>query len=311
MKTDTLDRRKRSTSQPKGEGYSLTPRIRRMFAAIRRHGPLPTHILFQFWQGQDGGYFPYFQDVMTRIFHEPKGKEPLVFRPLALNPDYGPNPEPAWYDLTETGYAIAQEESDIILPSRRDAHHHRGMGACIGASFELLAPQYGMQYLDYETILSHDRCPAGTRASLESLKVELGHKRNLEPDYLFGFRYEGDYYKFFTREDDLASESFTRSDKTQNSIQDKIDKYLDLFATKKYEDHWGLLKLHGVLFTTTKPGRLKKPLAYLEGKSFADRFYFKVLPQFDRYSWRAPRQPIEAVFEPWTTVNGPRDLRQL
>lgn len=310
MKIDTLGRRKRTTSQSRGRGYVITPGVRRVIAAIRRYGPLPTPILFLYWFGDGRSNYRVFQGVMERLFHEPYGKEPLVIRPKQLNPDIGPNPEPAWHGLSDTGLALAQSGSDIILPLRGDPMHHRGMGACIGASFDLGAPARNMRLMDLEEILSHEKCPAETRIAKNALEMHLPKGARLVPDALQGFEYIGNGFKFFAREDDLATESFSRTDPNQTAVEEKLDKYIEVFSSRLYQKQWGLLKLHGVLFTTTKPGRIKKMLEYLADKPYGDRFYFKALPTFERFSWRAPRAPLDEVFEPWMTINGPKDITQ-
>lgn len=302
-------RRHRTKSQPIGQGVELTDRVRRVLGALRRHHVLPTPLLFPFWaKGEERAWYPSFQRVMTRLFHEEKTGGPYVVRPGELNPDFGAKCEPAWYALSPEGLAVASSLTSHTSPApRKDGWFHRAMGACIGASFELGASRRGFRYMPLEELLSLDECPESTRRSNEPLVVKLPRTGRLEPDDLFGIHYVGTGKRYFAREDDRGTESFTRADKLQNSVKEKLDRYIELFQSEAYLTHWGLRNLK-VLFITTQPGRIPTMLKYLEGKPYADRFLFKALPEFAPKSWTAPRAPLEALYEPWTRVGAPFDL---
>jgi hypothetical protein len=49
---------------------------------------------------------------------------------------------------------------------------------------------------------------------------------------------------------------------------------------------------------------------HLRGKKYAEKFVFKVLPQFSTKRWKYPKDPIEELFTPWQTVNGPKLITQ-
>jgi hypothetical protein len=315
MKTDTLGRRKRTESIPSEGMLRMTDGASGVLRALRRHPVLPTPLLYPFWRGDKKGDYTHFQKEMAKLFcadrvlgSDLRGK--LVDKPPALNPDFGPQYEPNWYELTPAGRALS--EGPVVLPTPRDHEFHRAMGSSIDASFEITAPQHGLEYLHLEDILIHPKCPPATRAATNPLLIQttLG---KLEPDGLFALRHPGlegkPVHRFYAREDDRSTESFHRSQGGQNSLQDKIDKYLAVFANRTYWHHFGIINMD-VLFCVTQPGRIQTCLDYLRDKPFGDRFLFKVFPSFGVRRWRAPRAPVEDVYTPWTTVTGAKDLTQ-
>lgn len=303
MKTDTIGRRKSNTSQSTGKRVDITEFDLALFRGLRRYHPLPTPLAFHFWN--TNGHYNSFQDRMRNLNHEAfvrMGLEriegPVVERPWELNPP-PPNPEPAWYELTDAGRSLAPTTAPII--ASRDPRHHRGANACVGASFELLAPHYGMEVYHEEEIYLHSGCPSETSKTKNPRQID-----GYEPDALMGLRILDAGYRFFVREQDRGV-TFSRRDPNQTSNQQKIDKLLSLFASKRYQKHWGIPNLRA-MFITTSQGRIDTMLEYLKGKPYAERFLFKALPQFHRRTWKAPREPISELFEPWITVKGPFDI---
>jgi len=298
---DGIDRRLRTASQSTDKGVVLSGRDLQLFAALRRHAPLPTHLAFEFWRGAERAYFPYFQERLRDLFHETRGGGPFLVRPPELNPQWALG-EPAWYDLSPAGRILAASllERGRTHP-KHDALFHRAMGACVGASIELGAPGRGMRFIHLEEILAHSTCPEQTQSATSPLLVNL-HGGKLEPDDLFGLHSSGVGYRFFAREDDRGTETFDRSNRLQSSIRAKLDKYLELMTTGKYQTQWGVPNLR-VMFITTLPGRIETLRAYLKGKPFADRFLFKALPTFGAI-WKAPRVPLDELFQPWLSVEG-------
>lgn len=300
---DAIDRRHRDKSQPIGAGYELTDGVLRVLRALR-DGPLPTPILFEHYRGTEPSSYKYFQGVMTRVFHEKTHGGPFVYRPAALNPE-PPTREPAWYALTPAGEVLFKKETRYSAP-KTDPLKHRAMGSCIAASFELLAPNYGIDYFDAEDIYAHEKCPKQTLTLANPLLLQTPAGK-LEPDGLMGFKYaEG--FSFFVREEDRGTESVEREDMSQTALKEKFEKYACVFGSKLYRQQWGLPNLR-VLFTTTRPGRITTILKLLDGKPYADKFLFEALPNFG-VKWSSPRAPLAEVFEPWITVNGLKDISQ-
>ena len=294
MHLDSLGRRHRTKSQPLGARIELSDRDVRLINALRRHNPLPTPLAYYFWRGDASAHYNSFQDRMKKLFHGASGTGPLLTRPEELNPRHGPNPEPAWYELSDLGERIAWDATSAPRVLKRDPRHHRAMGGCITASFEILAPQHGLSFVHHEDIFLHPKCPRSTREALNPIHVD-----GYEPDALFGLRHvDTKRAYFFVGEWDRGTESFVREDKLQNSILQKIDKLTRIFAGRLYDDVWGIPNLRA-LFVFTSERRIATALRHLDGHPLADRFLFRALPDFSRFAWRAPRAPIEALFLPW------------
>lgn len=303
MNKDAIGRRKRTVRQPLGKTIQREERDDRLLRGLRRHSPLPTPLAFELARGDGKAHYNSFQDRLTKLTHGAEAFPPLVERPIELNP-HGLNPEPAWYQLSPDGDAIAWADSRAPRIPKRDQMHHRGMGACVTASFEILAPSRGLTFVHHEDMLTHEKCPAETRLAANPLLLD-----GYEPDALFGLRRQDNKTAFFVAEFDRGTESFMRDDKLQTSISSKLDRLLRIFDSRSYARHWGIKNLHA-LFLFTAERRIDTAMRYLEGKRHAERFLFKSLPTFARYSWRAPRKPIEELFAPWQTVKGPVDLAQ-
>lgn len=305
---DAIDRRLRTKAQPSKTCFVRQERDNQIVLALKRHkGPLPASLIHPFWKGDSQGSLHTLQKRLTPMFHGTVGMDPLIVRPNALNPMYGPKCNASWYDLSENGLALARgmDQRPYRAP-KRDNFHHRAMGACISASFEQEAPQHGLRFIELEEILAHPKCPAHTKASPSPLLIPL-FKGKLEPDDLFGLEYES-AFRFFFREDDRGTESINRKDDLQNSIKDKLEKYENLFSSKAYQEHFGFTNA-SVIFFTTIPGRVESMKAEVKGSRYADRFLFKVMPMFGIHEWRAPKAPLD-VFSPYITGNGHRDLTQ-
>jgi hypothetical protein len=301
MNTDTLGRRKRTVSQPIGKTIKLDERDLRLLAGLRRHNPLPTPLAFEFWKGKGPAHYNSFQDRLKKLFHGTEEVPPFLLRPPELNPRTGSNYEPAWYEPSPQGEEVAWIDTPAV--PRRDGKHHRGMGACITASFEILAPSHGARFVHHEEIFTHERCPAHIKRAKNPLLIG-----DYEPDALFGLENtKTNRFKFYVAEFDRGTESFTREDKLQNSITQKLDKLLKLFAARTYETHWGLPNLTA-LFLFTNERRIAQALAYLANEPLAKRFLFKTFPDFARYQWRAPREPLGELYTPWVTLGGTKSL---
>lgn len=312
MKTDTKGRRKSNTSQSTGKEVRLTTEYDfPLFRGLRRYYPLPTPLVKLFWK-PDGNHYS-FQERGKWLNHEkvvylPSGERidgPMLERPWELNPP-PPNNEPAWYMLTPTAAALAPTDAPVI--SYRDPMHHRGANACVGASFELLAPSHGMEAIHHEEIFLHPNCPPATRELKNPLQID-----DYEPDALFALhdlsQGERKGFNFYVREQNRGV-GWSRKDPSQTSNKEKVDKLLKLFASRRYQAVWGIPNLRA-MFLMTNQGSIDTALDYLRGKKYGERFLFKSLPQFHTRTWKAPRAPIAELFEPWQTTKGLIDITKL
>jgi hypothetical protein len=315
MDTSVRKRRSRNRVEPLDERIDLTDRDRRVFAALDRHGPLPTPILFEFWRGDADGYYGYFQNRMTQLANEQMEGVPYLARPIELNPPSGSKSEPIWYDLTSLSRLELSEKGLLSqhYPARKDKMQHRAMGACVGASIELAAREYGIRYISGEEMLAHANCPDATRLSKNPLRIALSSGK-LEPDAIFGLQYPSAGYRFFAREDDRGTESYARADEMQTSLKEKLDKYTELMRTGAYRTWLGVSSFR-VMFVTTQPGRVNTiRQRYLKGHPYADLFLLKAVapkeqgePSFG-VDWYAPRAPLEDLFGSWQTGDKPFDI---
>jgi hypothetical protein len=298
METDTLSRRKRTTVQPTGKDPQLNQGVIDLLEGLRRYHPLPPKLAFHFWSG--GSYYPGFQSKLTDLTHErPGGEAPVIERTEHFNPQGVLNSEPLWYELSTRGKKIAESlaEQPLEIPER-DHIKHRAFNACVGASFELLAPEHELRAVHLEEILSHARCPEMTRKARNPLGIPIG-QRQVEADRLFGLKRENGY-SFFAVEIDRATESNIRT------VYAKLDNWIEVMQGRLFEPFYGLPNLR-VLFITTAPGRMNTYIDYLKNKPKGDRFLFKALPDFGVH-WKAPRGLLWELFTPWIATNGLKDI---
>lgn len=297
-------RRRRTEPDPTNKHYVLTERKLRVLQALR-FGPIPSGLLVRPFYDGAIGHADTVKRQLTDLFHESYEGHTLVYRPDELNPDGNPM-QPAVYDLTDKGIEAA--EVTISVP-RRDHDRHRCMGACINLSFEQLAPEHGLIFHDQEYSFAHKDCPEATVNSSNPLLVPL-REGQYEPDALLSFESKSTgLFRFFVREDCRGNVGFSRADKKQNSNKDKVDKQLEVLERRLHVTQWGIPSL-SVMWVMTTQAHVDRILRYLKDKKHAYKFYFKVLPQFSTKQWKYPKEPIEALFEPWQTVNGTRDITQ-
>lgn len=303
MKTDALNRRKRTEIQPTGKDPVLNGAVLNLLEGLRRYHPLPPRLAFRLWNG--GNYYPYFQDKLTDLTHErPGGEAPVILRSEYFNPKGVLNSEPVWYELSPRGYAIAEGRAPHPIELlERDHIKHRAFNASVGASFEVLAPEYGLSLLTLEDILAHKRCPEATRTLRNPLAIPLPGERHVEPDRLFGLSYGENRFRFFAVEIDRATETNRRT------VFGKLDRWSEVMSAGLHTSFYGLPNMR-VMFITTAPGRITQLLQYLDGKPHADKFVFKALPNFGDH-WRAPREPVAELFDQWETMAGPFDITKL
>lgn len=262
-------------------------------------------LLRPFYDGKPG-YRPTLQRAMTDLHHELFEGHRLVFRPEELNPQTGPLMQQAVYDLTDKGREVAEV---VMTVPQRDHERHRCMGACISLSLEQLGPDHGIIVHDQEYILAHKLCPLSTRRSKNPLSVKVSDGY-YEPDKLLSFESKATgKVRFWIREDDRGTVGYSRADKKKNSNERKLRHQLEVLENRLYHSQWGIPNA-SFMWVMTKQADVENIMRQLEGYKYADRFFFKVLPQFSTQLWAYPKDPIEELFTPWQTVNGPKDITQ-
>ncbi len=311
MRKDALNRRLRfAEPQPIGKFAGVKAADVEIFDAIQRHGPLPTHLLYEFAKHLRQGFRAH-ADRLTKFYHGAENTPPMLSRPPQQFASFAARYQPLVYDLTDAGKQVLAEAGrlDRYTPPRTDHFLHRLMGASVSASMELLARDRGIEFIPTERILSHPRCPESTRASSNPLAIPIPVAlRPMVPDNLFGFRYPGDGYRFFAVEIDRNTESIDRQTWRQNAFAKKLYGYREIVRCRSFESHWGVPNLL-VLTVTTNRAHMFNILRYLtkQDDPLSERFLFKADPRFG-VNWRVPREVLAHMFAPWERTGTPFDI---
>lgn len=307
MPTDALRRRLR-TAPP-------VPMVRRLvlgdadyliFEAIARHGPLPSHYLYEFTKRlrRDRSHL---QNRLTE-FYNGDACGPYLTRPPQQFASFEARYQHLVYDLAPRArQVLAERSAKIRLAPQADPFVHRLMGSCVTSSVELTANEAGLRYIPSDEILSRPDC-ISARQTPNSLAIPLpgAGGKTLVPDCLFGLQYPGSGYRFFAAEIDRNTESIERRNLAQSSFGQKIDGYLALLRSRSYQAWWGLPNLH-VLTVTTNAVHARNILAFIERQNepiYQKHFAVITEPAFG-VNWRVPRNVLSQLLtDPWRTVEG-------
>ncbi len=284
-----------------------------VFEAIDRHGPLPTHYLFEFVRHVRKDY-AYFQHRLTELYNGDKGGSYLT-RPPRQFEGFEARYQHVVYDLAPRARVALMERGTLgkFSPKRTDPFLHQLMGACVGASLEIAAKRAGVRYVSREEILTHQKAGA-CRDSDSPMSVPLRglDRKTLTPDDLFGLAYpsEGgrEKFRFMAVEIDRNTESIERKNLAQTSYGSKVGGYVQVIETKRYQSWWGIPNL-SVLTVTTNGTHASNLIEYV-GKhgDFLDAFAFATAPAFGA-NWRVPKQLLIELFEePWITPVGTKRI---
>jgi hypothetical protein len=284
-----------------------------LFEAIDRHGPLPSHYLYELTRHlrKDKSHL---QNRLTE-FYNGDGNGPYLIRPPQQFAGFEARYQHIVYDLAPRARQALTERGTQGLygPRRTDPFLHQLMAACSAASLELTAQKAGLRYIPREEILTHEKCPAQTRLAKNPMAITLpGVDRHaLIPDDLFGIEYPGVGFRFFAVEIDRNTESIERKNLDANTFGRKITGYLALLRNRLYRSHWGLPNL-SVLTITTNATHARNILNFIDRQNepkYAERFAFAFEPSFSA-NWRVPKTVLNLLNEPWITVGGTRDIGQ-
>ncbi len=313
MTTDTLNRRLRTSPPSQAiRRVVLTDADYITFEAINRHGPLPTHYLYQFTKHLRRDY-THLQNRLTE-FYNGDASGPLLIRPPQQFAGFEARYQHVVYDLAPRAKALLAERgvTSRYAPRRIDPFLHQLMQSCVGASLELTAPSKGLRYIPRWEILTHPRCPQETKDSVNPMAIPIAGmgQKALIPDDLFGLEYPGVGFRFFAVEIDRNTESIERKNMSQNAFGAKIAGYLDILRNQTYRAHWGLPNLH-ILTVTTNATHARNILAYVEKQgepNYAGRFAFACVSSFGA-NWRVPKEVLSILLdETWITTTGLKDI---
>lgn len=314
MKTDALNRRLRfAKPNPVVARLQLTERDVLLFEAINRHGPLPSHYLFELTRHRARS-FKHLQYRLTELYNGDQAGSYLL-RPEQQHAGYEARYQHLVYDLAPRARKALAERGALgrFSPRRTDPFLHQLMGACVAASFEIAAASKGLRYIPREEILSHPRCAATTKEMVNPMAIPLfsqGPETAIIPDDLFGLEYPGSGFRFFAVEIDRNTESIERRDQTQNAFSKKIRGYLDVLSNQTFRSHWGLPNLHVLTITTNATHGLNilEHLRRQDQPRFHDRFATAYEPSFGA-NWRVPRTILSHLLEePWATARASKDF---
>jgi hypothetical protein len=307
MSTDALARRLRfAPPNPIARRLVLTDADYLLFEAINRHGPLPTHYLYEFTKHLRRD-FSQLQNRLTNFYNGTLQQAPYLIRPPRQFASFQARYQPLVYDLAPPAKIALAERGTLARysPRRIDPFLHQLMGACVAASLELAASSKGLRYIPREEILNHPKCGRAREAKNPMAIPFLGiaERRSLVPDDLFGLEYSGAGFRFFAVEIDRNTESIERRNLDQSAFGRKIAGYLQVLRNKVYRAWWGIPNLH-ILTVTTNATHALNIVNYIQKQDdpiYAERFAFACEPAFCA-NWRVPRGVLALLHSPWVTT---------
>jgi hypothetical protein len=309
MHTDTLNRRIRfAPPAPFVRRLIPTEPDYLLFEAIDRHGPLPTHYLYEFTKHLRKDY-THLQNRLTEFYNGDQ-YGPFLMRPPQQFAGFEARYQHIVYDLAPRARQLLGERGTLgsFSPRRTDPFLHQLMGACVAASIELGAPGKALRYIPREEILT--RCAPETRQSKNPMALPLPGGHMLVPDDLFGIEYPATGFRFFAVEIDRNTESIERRNLDSNTFGRKIASYLTVLKGRLFHSHWGLPNL-SVLTVTTNATHARNILEYVSRQNepkYGERFTFAAEPSFSA-NWRVPKKVLSNLLdEPWITVSGTKDI---
>ena len=312
MQTDTLFRRSRyAKPQPKDRIIAINERDLRIFEAIHRHGPLPTHYLFELAKGQ-GDSFNAFKHRLTQLYNGTLDGKRYLLRPKQQYAAFNARYQYLVYELHSLSEVLLAENGRFspYICSGKGHWVHQFMAACVSASMELAALKSGHRFIGKHEIFARSSCPESTRQMENPLALPhqtFSATEYIVPDDLFGIEYAGikPKYRFLAVEIDRNTESVERSNLRQSSFGRKIHAYLKVMRSRSYSAHWGIRNLRMCTVTTNRT-HLRHLCAFVQkhvDAEFAGRFVFHAEPDFGS-TWRIPPVMYDLLSRPWMQGDG-------
>jgi len=313
MSTDALARRLRfAPPNPIARRMVLTEADYLAFEAINRHGPLPTHYLYQFTKRLRKDY-RQLQNRLTDFYNGTRAQGAYLSRPPQQFAGFEARYQHIVHDLAPKAKIALAERGTLARhsPKRIDPFLHQLMGACVAASIELTAPSKGLRYIPREEILTHPKCGRAREAGnpMAIPLPGLGNRNSLVPDDLFGLEYPGTGFRFFAVEIDRNTESIERRSLDQNAFGKKIAAYLQVLRNQAYREWWGIPNLH-ILTVTTNATHARNIIDHIQRQNdpaYAERFAFACEPALGA-NWRVPRGVLGLLDNPWITAGADKDI---
>jgi hypothetical protein len=276
----------------------LQPRDILTLEVLQRHGPLPTHFLYEFTKHIAKDRFGHSKRLLMLM------REGYLKRPKQLNNELIFNDFKV-YTLRQKGKEALAGLGKLHRYARPTGggFYHLLLTALITASIELEVTQAGYRFIDQEEILAK----APNRGAQNPLALPVDNPatkvKSIVPDQLFGIDYGG-AASFFTLETDRKTES-VRSDLDANTYRRKIHCYRAVNASHAYRTTWGLPNILSLHVTVSEPHRqtildeVKEITLKPNGSYGMSNFLTAVVPNVTHYQ-RLPREPFRNLWnEPW------------
>lgn len=311
MKTDALHRRLRHAApSPRKGRLHLTEADLLVFEAIARHGPLPTHYLYEFSKSYRRDY-THLQNRLTE-FYNGDADGAYLTRPPRQFAAYAARYQHLVYALAPRAERVLAERGRLSQRARpaTTPFIHQLMLSCVAASFELSARSRGLRYIPRAEILSHPKCHA-SRVAKDPLALPLtaGGAR-VVPDDLFGLEYPSAGFRFFALEVDRHTESIERANLASSAFGRKVESYLAVLANRTYVPWWGVPNLT-VLTITTSALHAANIMQFIKRQVDArshERMAIRAETCFGA-NWRVPQAVLEGLLsEAWMTPGEPKDI---
>jgi len=294
----------------------LRPRDFYLFEVIQRHGPLPSHYLYEFSKHLAHDLIGFKKRLLALY------RAGYLDRPQQLN-----NP------LIHTDFKvyILKDKALEALAGKKDAfatpvgggYQHALMASCITANIELEVTRAGLGYISQEAIFASSKCPQETKTAKRplALAASISHELNrgngismhrsdrpIEPDQIFGINY-GNGFRFFAVEADRGTEPLTRANLNENSILRKVLAYKNILTSGEYKKRWGIPNLFP-MFITTADERVRN-MVDLTRSIYPDgtqHLLFKAIVGFHVYFRTPPLIP--ELFGEYVRTGEPFDIRK-
>lgn len=311
MKLDTLNRRVQWAGRsPRVARLAITSADLAIFEAIDRHGPLPSHYLYEFSKHLRADKSQTL-NRLTEFYHGTHTQRPFLERPAQQFAQFNAHARHTVYDLTQAGRQALAEEGRLARhsPRRSDPFVHQLMNGFVAASIELTCPLVGVSYVPRETILSE--APEASRRAANPMALPLLATK-LIPDDLFALQFPDGWRRYCAVEVDRNTESIDRTNAAANTITKKVQHYVMVLEGGVHRTWWGLPNL-GVLIVTPNERHAANILDCVQRHAgwWSGHFAVQVVPEFGS-AWRVPSSVLAHLLTtPWTTTEGSKDLSKL
>jgi hypothetical protein len=268
---------------------------------LNQHGPLPTPYLLAYAPSAFFGAKHRLKDLCDGGYFYKPIKQHKVFRPSINDPDV---------------YACDEAADDMLIDKRRTVRrsqslhrfnlHHELFLACATASIELTTAAAGAEFLaephPKEMPCHIDHTGRVWEKNAWAPTYDKSDK-SLVPDAYFAIKRQG-FIRYFL-EVDCATEPIYRTNLDEKSWRATLLKYIHVFETGSYKNHFKAQSPAIGLLLFSRPKRMEAvqelllDLTNRKGKSY---LRFKTWQDFDK-PWFIPKETNKGLVEdPWVSA---------